>query len=180
MFHAKASLCRIELAQGKLIALKGNHELMMIESRQDHKYLDDWSTFGGKETLASYTNEGKVVIPARHWTFIEDETLPYYETETHFFVHANVQHDLSLEDQRDYELYWDKFDKALTRPHVSGKIMVCGHTPQREGLPVHHGHAICIDTWAYKGYWLTCLDVATGQYWQANEQAETREGWISG
>ena len=52
--------------------------------------------------------------------------------------------------------------------------MICGHTEQRSGLPLCLEQAVCIDTWAYGGGWLTCLDVIGGEYWQANELGETR------
>lgn len=52
--------------------------------------------------------------------------------------------------------------------------MVCGHSSQKSGLPLNHGHAICIDTWACGQGWLTCLDVESGKVWQANEARETR------
>ncbi|MAE65578.1 MAG: hypothetical protein CMJ18_15020 [Phycisphaeraceae bacterium] len=52
--------------------------------------------------------------------------------------------------------------------------MVCGHTSQQSGLPLTNGHAICVDTNIYGGGWLTCLDVASGTFWQANEQGDTR------
>jgi serine/threonine protein phosphatase 1 len=95
----------------------------------------------------------------------------------HIFVHANLYADAALEDQPDFMLYWEKFDPAQG-PHESGKIMVCGHTPQRSGVPVNVGHSVCIDTKAHGGGWLTCLDVASGRYWQANEQGETRSDWL--
>jgi serine/threonine protein phosphatase 1 len=64
-------------------------------------------------------------------------------------------------------------------PHESGKIMVCGHTSQKVGRPRNVGHAVCIDTRAYGEVgWLTCLDVASGRYWQANQKGETRAGWL--
>ena len=37
-------------------------------------------------------------------------------------------------------------------------------------------HVICIDTWVYGAGWLTCLDVASEVYWQANERGEKRMG----
>jgi serine/threonine protein phosphatase 1 len=43
---------------------------------------------------------------------------------------------------------------------------------------VSNGNAICIDTWAHGEGWLTCLDVASGRYWQANQQGETRADWL--
>lgn len=63
-------------------------------------------------------------------------------------------------------------------PHESGKIMICGHTPQRSGLPRNIGHAICLDTWAHAGAWPTCLDISSGRYWQANQQRQTRAGFL--
>jgi serine/threonine protein phosphatase 1 len=55
------------------------------------------------------------------------------------------------------------------------------HTPQKSGRPRNIGHAVCIDTRAWrpeKDGWLTCLDTASGQVWQANEFGETRRAWI--
>lgn len=167
---------------GKLVALRGNHELMMIEAIKQREYLRVWRECGGKETLESYAPVGRPGdlsdVPARHWQFIEQETRPYHEIDTHFFVHANAMHDIELHEQPDYEIYWEKFDIDFARPHASGKVMVCGHTPQRNGIPTNHGHAICLDTWVYKGYWLTCLDIQSGRYWQANQSGETRDGCI--
>jgi serine/threonine protein phosphatase 1 len=75
-------------------------------------------------------------------------------------------------------LYWEHFRNPPA--HVSGKVMVCGHTPQKSGRPRSIGHAICIDTWVYGKGWLTCLDVESGKYRQANERGETRSDWLEG
>ena len=56
--------------------------------------------------------------------------------------------------------------------------MVCGHTKQRSGRPRNWGHAVCIDTWVYGDGWLTCLDVRTGRYWQANQAGQTRTDYL--
>ena len=72
--------------------------------------------------------------------------------------------------------WWEQFKDP--EPHESGKIMVCGHTAQKSGRPCSVGHAVCIDTWAHGRGWLTCLDVGSGMYWQANQQGETRKGWL--
>jgi serine/threonine protein phosphatase 1 len=83
---------------------------------------------------------------------------------------------MPLDEQPDFMLLWEQFNDPL--PHQSGKIMVCGHTPQYSGRPKHLGHAVCIDTWAHGQGWLTCLDVATGRYWQANEMGERRSSFL--
>jgi serine/threonine protein phosphatase 1 len=164
--------------QRKLIALRGNHEVMMLEARADKEAMRDWLANGGDTTLASYSHVGDagqlVDVPDVHWTFLEYGTRPYFETETHFFVHANAYPDLHLKDQPEFMLYWEPLYQS--RPHESGKTMICGHTAQKSGVPKNLGHAICIDTWVYGAGWLTALDVATGDYWQANQKGESRLG----
>src|SRR5262249_30858987 len=45
----------IELqSQCKLIALKGNHDIMMMRGRDDFAAYEDWTHCGGKATLQSY------------------------------------------------------------------------------------------------------------------------------
>jgi serine/threonine protein phosphatase 1 len=166
--------------QGGLIPLRGNHELMMCAAKESPRHFDEWIASGGGATLRSYTSqtgpEALECVPAEHWRFIEQKCRPYFETSSHFFVHANVRPDIPLDEQPDYMLYWEKFNDPPA--HESGKTMVCGHTPQPDGPPRSIGHAICIDTGVYRGGWLTCLDVDSGTYWQANQQGQTRSGWL--
>jgi serine/threonine protein phosphatase 1 len=96
----------------------------------------------------------------------------FYENDTHFCVHANAREDLALKDQTERMLFWKKFGDV--KPHQSGKVMVCGHTPQRSGYPKDLGHAICIDTAAARKGWLTCLDLDSRYCWQASETGQTR------
>ena len=162
---------------GQLIPLLGNHELMMREGRTDAKAYQFWIACGGQDTLRAYAPPGEQPslkhFPEEHWQFIENDCLRWYETETHIFVHASLHPGLPLERQYEQVLFWDRCLRHP--PHNSGKIMVCGHTPQLDGFPANYGHAICLDTGAYlEGGWLTCLDVVSGEYWQANQSGETR------
>lgn len=171
---ALASRCRC-------LHLKGNHELMMLGGREDAEHFSEWLQSGGKRTLASYrANEDWQIfseaIPIRHWRFLSEDCVPYHETATHFFVHANVDPELPLAEQPDCMLYWENLETGTWHPHKSGKTMVCGHSIQRSGRPLVLDHAICIDTWAYGDGWLTCLDVDLEVYWQANERGQTRVG----
>jgi serine/threonine protein phosphatase 1 len=163
-----------------LVCLRGNHDVMMMEARHSAEGLRDWLRCGGREALASYAEpgrEGKVQdVPEAHWDFLDTGCVNWYETDTHFFVHANAYPDLALHEQPTYMLHWEKLYDV--RPHVSGKIMVCGHTAQKTGDPLHLGHVICIDTWVYGLGWLTCLELNTGRLWQANQRGERREGRI--
>lgn len=165
---------------GDLIAIRGNHDQVMIDTRVRYNARDSFMSFGGRATLDSYAargGEGTLDdVPDEHWHFLEDVCVNYHETDTHFFVHANVYPDMPLEEQPLFMLHYERFDNPA--PHCSGKIMVCGHTSQKSGNPVSVGHAICIDTWVYGKGWLTALDIASGKIWQANQKGETRTGWI--
>jgi serine/threonine protein phosphatase 1 len=169
-------------ATGRLIPLRGNHDEMLLLAR-DGRDRCLWLTCGGRNTLASYgipdgTDGDYQAIPDRHFGFLEEDCRDYYETDTHFFVHANVDPDLPLAEQSTAVLYWDKLF-VTQRPHLSGKVMVCGHTRQRSGVPLSLGHTICIDTGVYEpAGWLTGLDVLSGEYWQANQRGEFRSGWL--
>jgi len=165
-------------AGGRLIALRGNHDEMIVAAREgfDRRM---WLACGGRTTLASYqvkqSDAGRFPeVPRTHWDFLISALQDYYEIDTHFFVHGSVYPDVPLAEQPTHMLYWEKlFDPV---PHCSGKIMVCGHTRQLSGLPLNLGHSVCIDTGAYQSGWLTCLDVLSNQYWQANQKGETRMG----
>ncbi|MBY0230428.1 MAG: serine/threonine protein phosphatase [Gemmataceae bacterium] len=167
---------------GQLVAILGNHDEMMLAALQGGKSRG-WLWFGGEETLASYGHGPTETVfdrvPTAHVDFLWKACRPYYETETHLFAHAGVQPDVPMPQQSEDVLRWLK----LTGPirHASGKTLIVGHTKQRSGVPLVLDGVVCIDTGAYEeDGWLTCLDVDSGKYWQANERGETREGSISG
>ena len=164
----------------RLVALRGNHEQMMMAARQSPEDLALWCNLGGEATLMSYCpfdDAGSLAdVPDDHWNFLDNFCQDFYETDTHFFVHGGVVPHLPLARQSPLVLRWQTFDDPP--PHPCGKVMVCGHTPQKSGRPRHLGHAVCIDTHAHGGGWLTCLDVTTGDVWQANEKRETRRARI--
>jgi serine/threonine protein phosphatase 1 len=157
------------------VFVRGNHEVMILEARESFLKADIWQSYGGLETTfsygANYKQDWASAIPESHWAFLE-QTVRFFETERHIFVHACLDPELELPAQPDWLLFWEFFDRM--QPHKSGKRVICGHSPQRSGLIKDLGFAVCIDTGAAAGGWLTCLDVGSGQYWQANEQGTTR------
>jgi serine/threonine protein phosphatase 1 len=161
------------------VFLRGNHEVMILDARESFLKSDIWQSYGGLETTFSYgSNFGQdwvAAIPELHWGFLE-QTARFFETKNHIFVHACLDPELDLPDQPDWLLFWEFFDRI--RPHKSGKPVICGHSPQRSGLIKDLGFAVCIDTGAAMGGWLTCLDVDCGKYWQSNEKGATRAGTL--
>jgi serine/threonine protein phosphatase 1 len=174
-------LARLET--GRLVPLRGNHEEMMFWALGDQGAQKSWMApyVGGRETLDSYAPEdrdGRLVdVPDSHWRFISQQTQMYFETEDWIFAHAHLHPRLSLLEHTSEYLLWDRFDAQPL--HVSGKRLICGHTEQISGVPRVYPHGICIDTRAYGGGWLTALDVATGQYGQANQKGDFRRGKLA-
>jgi serine/threonine protein phosphatase 1 len=163
----------------QLVCLRGNHDEMMMDARVDPASFRTWLPFGGRQTLESYAEQGGpgrlADVPDEHWHFLE-ATVSYYEIETHFFVHASVHPGLPINEQHPFRLFWEKLTPECSAPHYTGKIMVCGHSAQKSGVPLDLGHAICIDTYVYGGGWLTCLDVESRCLWQARQTGEKRTG----
>ncbi len=158
----------------RFIPLIGNHELMMYKGIHSKKKgeFDFWYQHGGNATLASYG--GRVEnIPQHHVTFLS-HCLRYFETDTHFFIHANYDADLPLAEQLDEVIFWQHIRELPPGLHISGKIAVVGHTPQTEGEICDLGHVKIIDTYCYGDQWLTALDVNSGTIWQANNSGMLR------
>jgi len=158
--------------QFNIICLIGNHEEKFCLARHGDSEIETWLKYwGGQETIQSYGGSLDHV-PERHWEFLRT-CHPSYETDTHIFVHANLEHDVSLAQQLPYTIIHKKFGTPL--PHQSGKTMICGHTAQKSHIPANLGHAVCIDTDPGRGGWLTCLHIETSHYWQTNTEGELRE-----
>lgn len=164
----------------RLLPLLGNHEEMLVAAARDTNALRAWLSCGGVEALRSY---GWVPggprralaewVPERHWRFLA-RCRGYYETETHIFAHAGYLPELPMDRQPGEVLRWRVTDARAARPHVSGKVAVVGHTPQRSGDVLDLGFLIDIDTNCCRGGWLTALDVRTGAVWQADRDGRLR------
>lgn len=166
----------------RLVALLGNHEEMLLDARagDDPQALCRWLQAGGTATLDSYGyGIGPDRLPEEHAAFVE-HSLPWYETGTHIFVHANYDANEPMENQSAFALRWEPLREQVPPRHISGKTVIAGHTPQSDGTIFDRGYLKCIDTHCYAGGWLTALDVADGQLWQANQQGELRQPGASG
>jgi len=161
---------------GNCIPLRGNHEIMMLAALQGEMPLPQWLQYGGEQALKSYSIDGMAGSPddvsQEHVQFLTHELIDYHETKTHLFSHAGFLANVPSHQQSNHDLFWERFD--LVAPHMSGKTIICGHTAQTTGTPANKGYAICVDTWIYGRGWLTCLDVHSGDYWQADQQGHRR------
>ena len=159
-----------------VVPLMGNHEVMVLRSREEPDVFLDWLRYGGEEMLASYQRRGFSrdlrALPTRHWQFLHEQLLGFWETQERIYVHAAVAPELAMEEQPEYVLFWERFTDPMA--HRSGKQIICGHTSQKSGLPALFHGGICIDTWVYGNGWLTCLDVGAQTFTQTNERGGQR------
>lgn len=164
----------------RAIFLRGNHDHMMVRARHDPVQIAVWHCLGGKAPLASYSSANLALameaVPRAHWDFLENQCRDYFETERYIFVHGGIRSEVDprLEDKE--HLYWTTL--GFAQPHSSRRTVICGHSAQTSGEIVDLGHTIGIDTAISKGGWLTCLDVESFGFWQANAQGLTRAGTL--
>jgi len=160
----------------QLIPLLGNHDEMLLDIRAGRPGFDDWLSFGGGVTLMSYDCRLPEEIPQEHIDFLEN-CVDYHETDTHIFVHASYVPKLPMDDQPGLALRWDSLRNRPPGPHYSGKLVIAGHTSQKNGEILDLDHYLkCIDTYCYGDGWLTALDVHTGQLWQADKFGKMKSG----
>lgn len=164
----------------RLLPLMGDHEEMLLDALRDQSNLRRWLSCGGAETLRSYgwapgTAKRSLAawIPDTHREFLA-ACLPYHETASHIFVHAGVVPELPLDQQPTQALLWRVTDARTAVGHVSGKVVVAGHTPKFNGEVLDLGFLIGIDTNCVRGGWLTALETSSGLVWQADRTGRLR------
>lgn len=163
----------IELSdQTRVVALRGNHEVMFAGVLLCG--LDDslWLQNGGRATLSSYGGSLKKV-PQSHREFLMN-LLPHYQTDTELFVHAGYDPEHPPEQWDDTVRYWQHLSAPLPGPHQSGRRVFVGHTPQPMGRVLDGGHLICVDTCCFGGGYLTAMDLNDGAVIQFDASGHRR------
>lgn len=154
----------------EVIALKGNHEAMLLDFL-DHPESTGAGLFvlnGGNATLASYSGSAGYEFPEEHLNFLKNLKL-FYQTDTHFFVHAGLP-DIPLkelnEDKHALAMMWSR-QPFLSSNYDWGKIIVHGHTPvQRAEI---RSNRINLDTGCVYGGHLTALELPKNKLHHVNK-----------
>ena len=145
------------------IALKGNHEQILLDFIADAQMWDVYRRLGGVETLMSYGLDYQLLaglnaaspaiheafvaaFPQAHHDFLRSLHLSYDCGDYHF-VHAGVRPGVALDRQTQDDQLWIR-DQFLNAGDVfDGRVIVHGHTPTRE--PEKLSFRINVDTGAY-------------------------------
>ena len=162
----------------RIISLKGNHELMMLEAIAGGApgKLSNWLLNGGRETLASYGVEDPdeapslfEVIPGEHIDWLRQlPTMLHVPDEALAFVHAGID-PRTFPDCSDEHHLWTRSRKFFDtgrwpdREELSGLTVVHGHTPTTDNQPKVMDRRINVDTGACFGGPLTAVMLQPGQ-----------------
>jgi serine/threonine protein phosphatase 1 len=162
------------LSRAETIALRGNHEQMLLDFVRQPTEHGQWLDNFGHATLLSYgvqlpsgdslendpsLNEIAVrdalvaAMPKAHFRFLESLRTTWTLGD-YFFVHAGVRPGVALDAQKQNDMLWirDLFRKSR-KDH--GKIIVHGHSATLAPEVKHN--RIGIDTGAYASNRLTAL-----------------------
>jgi len=138
---------------GQVVALRGNHEDMVLRARRDPSWRAWWEANGGHRKDWDWLCDHKA------WDWLEGLPLLYQHPQHILFQggrrrlivsHATINYQHSLEEQVEQDLLWKR--------HVSGyghhSLCVHGHTVQPGGVPTLQntstGPVLMIDTGSSK------------------------------
>jgi predicted MPP superfamily phosphohydrolase len=131
---------------GQFVALKGNHDAMMVEALRDPAKMAAWIEKGGDATLASYGGETGAV-PQAHITWLDH--LPLMHRDRYrLYVHAGVDPELPLERQAVTTLLWKRYPPG-DPSGFGGLHVVHGHDNFPEGPLLYEGRSN-LDTLAWR------------------------------
>lgn len=138
---------------GGVVALKGNHEALLLAVIDGKAAARLWLMQGGAATLESYGVARPSELPRRHLDWFRALRLSF-DDGRRFFVHAGVDPDRPLEAQDEYDMLWIR-EPFLSYRRDYGRLVVHGHTPLRDGRPDLRGNRLNLDTGAVYGGPLT-------------------------
>jgi serine/threonine protein phosphatase 1 len=138
---------RSGVAEGfRLIALKGNHDAMMVEALRDPSRMASWLAKGGDAALASYGGD-PAAVPQTHIAWLDQLRLIHVDAHR-LYVHAGVDPQIPLDRQSETTLLWKRYPKGF--PGGFGKLhVVHGHDNFPDGPLLYEGRTN-LDTLAWR------------------------------
>jgi serine/threonine protein phosphatase 1 len=128
------------------LALKGNHDAMMVEALRVPAKMPSWMEEGGDATLASYGGSPGSV-PETHIAWLGALRLMHVDAHR-VYVHAGVDPKIPLDRQREATLLTKRYPKEFSQGF--GKLhVVHGHDSFPDGPLLYEGRTN-LDTQAWK------------------------------
>ena len=161
----------------KSIFLMGNHEQFMIDFLFNKiNNLSNWILNGADQTFKSYNIEIAEFIKdgfeddnidklrdillskltKEHVYFFKNLKLTYTMGD-YLFVHAGINPEKSLSEQNEMDFLWSRSDKFFDKNFKFEKIIVHGHSPEKE--VVNFPYRINVDIGSFFSGKLSCVCV---------------------
>jgi serine/threonine protein phosphatase 1 len=129
-----------------LVALKGNHDAMMVDALRDPAKMAAWIAKGGDAALASYGGD-PTAVPQTHIDWLDGLRLMHIDAHR-LYVHAGVDPEIPLDRQSQETLLWKRYPKGF--PGGFGKLhVVHGHDKCPDGPLLYEGRTN-LDTLAWR------------------------------
>ncbi len=118
-----------------VLAVRGNHEEMLLESLTDDRFLEGWLNNGAESTLHSFGIDIGPVITMDSVAEIQEKyidllsNLPYYfELQDYLIVHAGFNFYMQNPYDDNHAMVWSR-DNQFDAEKSAGRTVIHGHTP---------------------------------------------------
>jgi len=129
-----------------LVALKGNHDAMMVDALRDPARMAAWIAKGGDAALASYGGD-PTAVPQTHIDWLDRLRLMHIDAHR-LYVHAGVDPVLPLDRQSEETLLWKRYPTGYAGGFANLHV-VHGHDNDPEGPLLYEGRTN-LDTLAWR------------------------------
>src|SRR5580698_5832451 len=118
------------------VALKGNHDAMMVAALRDRSKMASWIGKGGDTALASYGGD-PAAVPQTHIAWLDGLRLMHVDHHR-VYVHAGVDPEIPLGEQSETTLLWKRYPQGFAGGHGERHV-VHGHDNFPEGPLLYEG-----------------------------------------
>jgi serine/threonine protein phosphatase 1 len=147
--HSKEVIERLlpGVAEGwRFVALKGNHDAMMVQALRDPAMMTAWMEKGGDAALASYGGD-PAAVPQSHIAWLDRLQLMHLDAHR-LYVHAGVDPEIPLDRQSEATLLTKRYPKGFSEGF--GQLhVVHGHDNFPDGPLLFEGRTN-LDTLAWR------------------------------
>ena len=129
-----------------LVALKGNHDALMVDALRDPSKMAAWIAKGGDAALASYGGD-PAAVSQTHIDWLDGLRLMHVDAHR-LYVHAGVDPEIPLDRQGEATLLWKRYPKGF--PDGFGKLHVVHGHDNCPGGPLLYEGRTNLDTLAWR------------------------------
>ena len=130
----------------RFIALKGNHDSMMVQALRDPARMSWWLERGGDRVIRSYGGTPSD-IPADDIAWLDQLALMHVDRHR-IYLHAGLETELALDQQTERTLLWKRYPDDETAD-FQGRHIVHGHDSFVGGPKLFEGRSN-LDTRAWR------------------------------